>query len=112
MINPVYTKGEGENAVKKPLHECTVEECYELKTTIFDKYQKLMSIGKSANAMQFLRMMQQVDERIMNLQIELAKQEAEKLTAKKDIARAKPSTGPRKTGSDRNRWTTAASNID
>lgn len=112
MIPVVYSKGEGENVVRKPLHECSMEECYELRTTIFDKYQKLMSIGKSANAMQFLKMMQQVDERVMNLQLEQSKAEAEKATAKKDVARAKPSTGPRKTGNDRNRWTASASGLD
>lgn len=112
MIPVRYTKGEGENAVKKPLHECTVEECFELKTTLFDKYQKLASIGKGALAMNFAQMLQQVDERIQFLQLEEMKAEAAKAKAKQDEARVKSGAPPRKTSHDRNRWTASSASLD
>jgi hypothetical protein len=111
VYNLVYTKGDGENAIRKPLYECNTEESLDLKAILFGKYQKLASIGKPT-AMQFLKMMQSVDEHIQNIQLEIMKKEAEKANEEvKEKPDAKISDGSRTKRYNPNRWTNGVNPI-
>lgn len=65
-------------AQRKPLNQCTMEECEETKAVLYDHYFKLMRIGRSDLAEQYRRMLVQVDSRIQTINIEISKSEAEK----------------------------------
>jgi hypothetical protein len=46
---------------RKPLHECDTSECTELRTTIWNKFDKLNRTGKYSMAHQFKMMLQQIE---------------------------------------------------
>lgn len=62
---------------RKALGDCTYEECSELKHFLFQKYQKLMGVGKKTMARNFMMMMRQIDGRMIVLQREAAIKAAE-----------------------------------
>lgn len=49
---------------RKPLRECTAEECQELKSQLFKHFNSLMQIGKTDQARQFQMMLTSVDLKI------------------------------------------------
>lgn len=51
----------------KPLKDCTYSECMELKTHIYEKYEKLLKIGKTSPAQQLKNMIVQVETRIYTI---------------------------------------------
>lgn len=112
-------------AKRKPIHECNIEECTELKVLIVEKSQKLSGIGKRGAAMQFKNMILILDERIRSLYLETNRNELERLQElknnkleelaqprdkrKRDHRRPK-TTVKHKRGSSR--WTTGIGNLD
>lgn len=106
-------------ARQKPLHECNIEECTELRTTIWSKYEKLYKIGKSGHAIGFKKMLRQIEQRIAVLHMEMSQKEAERKKkplsekAKKDDGSTNE-TSKRKTTSrtGASRWTTGVGSLD
>ena len=104
---------------RKPLHECTLQEVTELRTFVWDKFQKLNGTGKYHLAQQFKAMLMQIEKRSNIIQAEMtAKEKAravEKQTAKAtpqkkasdDTSKGKPQR--RQTTS---RWTTGIGDLD
>lgn len=102
---------------QKPLHECTLEECTELRTTIYSKFEKLTRIGKTGHAIGFKRMMGEIERRMATIQMEMTKEELERKKTKvetKPEQQGKDETSKRKsparTGSSR--WTTGVGKLD
>jgi len=65
-------------ATRKPLHECTLLECSELRTTIWDKFDRLNKTGKFSAAHQFKLMLQQIEIRQTLIHRETALAEAQR----------------------------------
>lgn len=109
MTIPTYSK----DGVQKSLYECSFDECLELKGILWDKYTLLASIGKGANAYQFMQMIEAVEERIGAIQLDLARAEAEKAKVKaEEQANAEPSIPGRPTGHRKSVWTRFSSTRD
>ena len=111
---------------RKPLHDCTLEECTELRATIWGKFDKLNRTGKYNIAVQFKQMLALIEMRIRTLHLETAKEEREKILKKAEAAmnkrrgrqdlnaettneKGKPSARST-TGSSR--WTTGIGSLD
>ena len=106
---------------RKQLNECTLEECTELRLTLFDKFDRLNRTGKYGIAIQFKQMLQAVENRMRTLHLEMMKEEQERMKARveaakksarkerKDDKEGKPKSRP-KSGSSR--WTTGIGNLD
>ncbi len=113
---------------RKPLHECTLEECTELRTTIWNKFDKLNRAGKYGIAVNFKQMLTLIELRIRAIHLEIAREEREKIEQKIEAAknkrlgrqdpnsdaetkneRSKSGTKPT-TGSSK--WTTGIGNLD
>ena len=62
---------------RKPLMECSVEECIELKSIIYDKFQKMSGIGKTGLAMQFSNMILSIENRVNTLVLDEVTKAAE-----------------------------------
>ena len=71
---------------RKPLHECTLEECTELRTTIWGKFDMLNRTGKYNVAVQFKQMLTIIEMRIRTIHLEIAKEEREKIQKKAEAA--------------------------
>ncbi len=104
---------------RKPLHECTLMEITELRTFVWDKFQKLNGAGKYHLAQQFKVMLQQIEIRQAVLNREMAVKEAERLTNKaqgkqpKKVAKSEaPSQVKTKSGNTSSRWTTGIGDLD
>jgi len=112
-------------AKRKPIHECNIEECAELKVVITEKMQRLAGIGKRGAAEQFKNMIRILDERIKAIYLETNRKELERLQElednkleelsqprdkrKRDHKRPK-TTVKNKPGNSR--WTTDIGNLD
>jgi len=64
---------------RKPLNQCTYEECMEFKSFLFDKYRKVAGINKGHIASQIMSYMKMVDERALMLAAQAQLEEAEKI---------------------------------
>jgi hypothetical protein len=64
---------------RKPMIECNMDECLELRDQIFKKLQRLSSIGKTGIAQQFKVMYDQVSGRIMELTVQTGVEEKKKM---------------------------------
>ena len=71
-------------AKRKPIHECNIEECAELKVLITEKMQKLAGIGKRGAAVQFKNMIRILDERMKAIYLETNRKELERLQELKE----------------------------
>lgn len=104
----------------KPLHQCTIEECTELKTFVFEKFQKVNSTGRYGQATMFKNMIQAIESRLRTIYIEMSRQEAEKeKQSKEETPDAPPKRSKRETSSNKttartgsSRWTTGIGNLD
>ena len=111
---------------RKPLHECDMNECTELRTTIWNKFDRLNKTGKYSIAHQFKLMLTHIERRQMMLHREMALKEAERLKEKelektKQLSQAKAKKGKKKddtsngeTGARNfsSRWTTGIGSLD
>ena len=104
---------------RKPLHECGMEECIELRQQIYQKYQKIVQTGKHGIEIQFKRMIAVVEQRIQLLTIEAGNIELEnkKRLRKEQIAKAKArkkqeESGIIKTRTGLSRWTMSTPKSD
>lgn len=99
---------------QKPLHECNIEECMELKTAVYEKFDQLQKIGKTSYAINFKRMIIEIEKRMntvyrqmSNDAIEKKKLSNEKETKSDNVEKRKP---VKKSGASR--WTTGVGNLD
>jgi len=104
---------------RKPLHECGMEECIELRQQIYHKYETIAKTGKHGIEIQFKRMIAVVEQRIQLLTIEAGKVDLDrkKNLRKEQIARAKErkeqkESGVIKTRTGFNRWTMSTPKSD
>ncbi len=113
---------------RKPLYACTLEECSELRTTIWTKFDKLNRTGKYGIAINFKHMLVLIEQRIRVIHLEIAREEREKVQQKLEAAKNKrlgrkdpdsdtetkhekgKSSSRSTTGSSR--WTTGIGNLD
>lgn len=110
---------------RKPIIKCNLEETTELKMIITRKLEMVTATGKRTQAEQFMRMIKLIDERILVLNMEMAKEAREKIEKKvkekdqrkeeaKEVTRANKEGGSpakgRSTGSSR--WTSGFGKID
>lgn len=104
---------------RKPLHECNMEECVELRQQIYHKYEKIAQTGKHGIEIQFKRMIAVVEQRIQILTLEAGSVEIDKKKKlrKEQIARAKErkeqeESGAIKTRTGLSRWTMSTPESD
>ena len=119
-----YQESEEIQKRAKPLKDCNVEECVELRTQIFEKFDKLQRIGRYGHAINFKRMLVAIEQRQAMLHREETMKEAERLKKKmekkkeslterikateedeKSVPKVRPSTR-------RSRWTTGVGELD
>ena len=65
------------NSQRKPLHECNIEECQELKKVVYDKYTKLLKTTKLRDATQFRMMLEQIDTRMIVINMQIQQKQSE-----------------------------------
>ena len=113
---------------RKSLHECTIEECSELRGTIWTKFEMLNRAGKYGLAINFKQMLTLIELRIQAITLEIAREEREKIQQKLQAAknkrlnrldpnsdteskneRSKPSA---KSTTGSSKWTTGIGNLD
>ena len=107
---------------RKPLNECSIEECTELRTAVWEKFDRLNRAGKYNIAQQFKAMLRQIEVQQQLIHRKAAEEEAErKLTeAKAKAAKlAEASEKDETEGNDKtqsqsisSRWTTGIGNLD
>lgn len=96
-----------------PLREMTLEQCLELKSTLWDKIQKLESIGKTSISQQYMKQLAVVEEQEKILIIRKSEEEINRANAKKENTKVDRSqtTNPKpKTGGSS--WTVGIGNLD
>lgn len=74
---------------RKPLQACTIEECSELRSTIWNKFEMLNRTGKNGLAIQFKQMLVLIELRIQAIHLEIAREEREKALQKAEAAKKK-----------------------
>ena len=113
---------------RKPLHECNMAETTELRTSIWEKFDKLNRAGKFSIAQQFKVMLQFIEMRQHTLYREMAMEEAMRLAQKrneqqtqleaaktkkaKKAERAETGEESQKKTSFSNRWMTNTDDLD
>ena len=106
---------------RKPMHECDMDECLELRNQIFGKLQRLNSVGKTGFAQQFKVMYDQVNGRIMELTIQAGVEEKKKMEQIRKDQKERRRKRFRKDGESKpkararsglSRWTTGIGNSD
>jgi hypothetical protein len=107
-------------AARKSLHDCTLLECSELRTTIWDKFDKLNRTGKYNIARHFKLMLQQIEIRQGLIHREMALEE-EKRKLEAAQGKAQQNADIRQKVEDRreessttasSRWTTGIGRLD
>lgn len=107
-------------ATRKPLGECDVDECAELRTVIWDKFDRLNRTGKYNIAQQFKFMLAAI-ERHQNLlhrqhAAEAVQQQALALKSKAEqaalVKETKKKNADKPAQSITSRWTTGIGNLD
>ena len=103
----------------KPLHECDIKECTELRTSVWERFSKLNNAGKYSMAQHFKQMLILIERKQQELFRQMALEEAAKKAEKgkkkeptkeqKDEARSKAKARPQSGGS---RWTTGIGDLD
>lgn len=106
-------------AKRKPLHECNIEECSDLKSQILEKYQLLASIGKRTQMQQLRAIVGMIQERMYFLTLDMKKEEVDKqkLLDKRGPGRPNakeqpPRRSKPKAKSLRNKWTLSLEDFD
>lgn len=109
---------------RKPLGECTMEECTELRTAIWDKFDRLNRTGKYNIAQNFKLMLRQIESQQMRIHQQVAQEAAIRVSAEqkvraKELAEAaakKKANAGKETSSGAksivSRWTTGIGNLD
>lgn len=105
---------------RKPLKECGIEECTELRTFIYEKFDRLNRAGKYGVALPFKQMLLAIDQRVHMLHMQMTKEAIEKQKAEKEgklKERLKGSkheeSGDRpKASKGRSRWTVNLGGLD
>ena len=83
-IKKLNDKVTGLEANRKPLNQCSMEECLEFKELLYEKFVLLQSIGKNQAARNFLLMMQTVESRMSTIQLEIMRKEEENKSSKNE----------------------------
>ena len=111
-------------AKRKPLHECTLEECTELRTTIFRKFDRLNRTGHYSHAQSFKIMLAHIERRQQVIHREMAMAEAKRVAEKKNgdeppkrEKKRKKDSNDKSTSSSgsrgfSSRWTTGIGSLD
>ena len=113
-------------AKRKPLSECDVTECTELRTAVWDKFDKLNRSGRYNHAQNFKMMLQQIERHQRQLYSQFAEDEAKRKRTEQeakanqlvDAAKRKEANGEQegddnsKAQSVSSRWTTGIGNLD
>lgn len=109
---------------RKPLHECSLDEVVELRTFVWDKFDKLNRTGRYQHAQQFKVMLTHIERRQALIYQEMAKEEAARAaenvkiaqqqmeTAKEKRKKSDKGSGSRGSQSTSSRWTTGIGNLD
>jgi hypothetical protein len=109
---------------RKPLHECTLPECSELRTFVYNKFDRLNRTGKYHIALQFKQLLARIEIRQatihqqMNMAerqrlIEKAQGKAAQVDKAEEVKKKRgTSTGTTKSGTASSRWTTGIGNLD
>ena len=109
---------------RKPLHECTLPECSELRTFVYNKFDLLNRTGKYHIAIQFKQLLARIEIRQaiihqeMNFAerrrvIEKAQGKAAQIDKAEEVKKKRgTSTGTSKSGTASSRWTTGIGNLD
>jgi hypothetical protein len=74
---------------RKSLHACTLEECSELRTSVWGKFDMLNRTGKNGIAIQFKHMLILIELRMQAIHLEMAREEREKALQKTEAAKKK-----------------------
>ena len=109
-------------ATRKPLGQCNVDECAELRTAIWDKFDRLNRTGKYNIAHQFKLMLATIERHQNTLHRQHAMEEAARAVAERE-EKIKQMALAEKTKKDRaeepasqksivSRWTTGIGNLD
>lgn len=109
---------------RKPVIECNIEECAELKNLLHSKLEAVAKIGKRQQMATFQRMIKMLDERMLILNLEMAreqKEKAEKFKEQKEErkhhaeevsrTRSEESDGPSRRRSGKSSWSTSIGKI-
>lgn len=106
---------------QKPLHECNLQECIELKTAVHSKFERLQKTGKFGHAINFKNMMIQIENRMATIHLETGMKEAERRRLAKEsvISEDKSKNSSEKSDTEKSssnkgssRWTTGIGNLD
>jgi len=106
---------------RKPLHDCTLLECSELRAAIWDKFDKLNRTGKYGMARNFKLMLQQIEIRQSLIHREMALEEEKRRLEvaqgkAKQVADIKQKLDDRREESNEtmssSRWTTGIGRLD
>lgn len=99
----------------KPLNECTLQECVELKAHVYDKFRRVSGVGKYSIAAQFREMIRQIDIRSNLLYAEMAKEEHQKVLEKSESSESEneKSSKPRiRKSKNKTSWSVSFDDLD
>lgn len=107
-------------ATRKPLGQCDLNECAELRTVIWGKFDRLNRTGKYNIAQQFKFMLAAIERHQNLLHRQLAIEEARKLALEKDgrakqaalVEKTKKKNADKPAKSISSRWTTGIGDLD
>ncbi len=109
-------------ATRKPLGQCNLEECTELRTAIWDKFDRLNRTGKYSVAQQFKVMLRQIEIHQSYVIRQAAMEEIQRKldekkrpvskTSDKQKAKSETSDDTTKPQSVSSRWTTGLGSLD
>jgi hypothetical protein len=74
----------------KPLHECNIEECIELKKDLFDKFDKLNRSGKFNMAQTFKQMIRSVENHMRVTYLKMNKDAEEEKVKEDELKKEQP----------------------
>jgi len=107
-------------ATRKPLSECNVDECTELRTAVWDKFDRLNRTGKYNIAQQFKFMLAAIERHQNLLHRQNAMEEVKKATLAMEnkakqtalVEKTKKNNADKPAQSISSRWTTGIGNLD
>jgi hypothetical protein len=110
-------------ATRKPLGECDVDECAELRTAIWEKFDRLNRTGKYSIAHQFKLMLATIERHQATLHRQRAMEEAQRTLAEREekikqimlVEKAKKENAEKEKTAPKSivsRWTTGIGNLD
>lgn len=109
-------------ATRKPLGECTVDECAELRTAVWEKFDRLNRTGKYNVAHQFKLMLMTIERHQNTLHRQHAAEEVQRAIKEREeklkqmaLAETTKKNKPEESPSQKSivsRWTTGIGNLD